>query len=129
MSAPADLNGNTSSVVFLNKNIAVGSGTATIAGVDLKDFINNVKVVLAYTQGVAAGSGGIAINFLDSADNTTFAAITSPSITTQTLASGTVEASIDTRNVRRYVQVQHVVTGTTNTVVASVIGVGVKQVI
>ena len=127
MSMSADLNGQLTPVVLLQKNILVASGTATIAGVDLKDFVGNLKLILSYVQ--PSGGGGMQISLLDSADNTTFSALSSPTFANQTASSGTVEVALDTRNCKRYLQCQHVVTGTTATFTASLIGVGMKQVI
>ena len=129
MSVSADLNGQLDQVVFLNKNILVAAGTATIAGVDLKDFIGNLKVILTYSGAAADGSTTMTLNFLDSADNTTFTTITSPTFSAVTATSGQVSVSLDTRSVRRYVQIRHVVTGTTATFCTSVVGVGQKQVV
>jgi hypothetical protein len=127
MSMTSDINGLTSTVSLLQKNILVASGTATIAGVDLKDFIGNMKLILNYAQ--PSAGAGLQISLLDSADNTTFSALSSPTFANQTASSGTVEVALDLRNCKRYVQCQHVVTGTTGTFTASLIGVGIKQVI
>lgn len=125
----ADLAGELSAVHFLQKSIAVGSGTATVAGVDLKDFVGTMKIILTYAE-INGLNPSLAIHFLDSADNTTFAAITAPSIATQTAtATQIVSTQLDTRAVNRYVQAKHVQTGTTTTTVTSVVGIGLKQVV
>jgi len=125
----SDLNGATSEFVLLNKNILVASGTATIAGVDLQDYIDNVMLVLTYSGAAADGSTTLTINLLDSADDTTYTTLTSPTFAATTAASGQVSVALDTRAVRRYIQARHVVTGTTATFCTSLVGVGFKQVV
>lgn len=123
-----DYNGELTASNFLCKQILVAAGTATVAGVDLKDFIGNVKVTLNFAGAAADGSTTLTVNFLDSADNTTYATITTPTFSAQTATSGTVSVAMDTRAVRRYVQARYVVTGTTATFTTSIVGVGLKQV-
>lgn len=125
----ADLNGELSTFTLLQKQILVAAGTATIAGVDLQDYIGNCKLILNWAGAAADGSTTMTINLLDSADNTTFTTLTTPTFAATTAASGTVEVALDTRSVRRYVQARHVVTGTTATFTTSLIGVGLKQVV
>ena len=125
----ADLNGELSTFVLLNKHILVAAGTATITGVDLRDYIGQVKLILNSTSPVADGSTTLTINLLDSADNTTYTTLTSPTFAAITAATGAASVSLDTRNVSRYIQARHVVTGTTATFTTSLIGVGLKQVV
>jgi hypothetical protein len=125
----ADLNGELSSIVLLNKHILVAAGTATIAGVDLQDFIGNIKLILNWSGAAADGANTLTINLLDSADNTTFATLTTPTLPAVTAASGTLEVALDTRSVRRYIQARHVSANTTATHTTSLIGVGLKQVV
>lgn len=122
-----DLNGEDSAFVLLQKNILVAAGTATIAGVDLQDYIGNIKLILSYASPIADGSTTLTVNLLDSADNTTYATLTTPTFAPQTASAGTLEVALDTRACRRYVQARHVVTGTTATFTTSLIGVGLKQ--
>jgi len=128
-SAPSDINGVTSAFTLLQKNILVAAGTATIAGVDLQDYIGGVKLILTHAGAAADGSTTLTVNLLDSADNTTFATLTSPTFAAITADSGQVSVNLDTRSVRRYIQARHVVTGTTATFCTSLIGVGIKQVV
>lgn len=125
----ADLNGETTAFTLLQKNILVAAGTATIAGVDLQDYIGNVKLILTHAGAAADGSTTMTINLLDSADDTTYTTLTSPTFAATTAASGQVSVALDTRAVRRYIQARHVVTGTTATFCTSLIGVGLKQVV
>jgi hypothetical protein len=55
--------------------------------------------------------------------------LTSPTFSAITGATGAAAVSLDTRDVRRYIQARHVVTGTTATFTTSLIGVGLKQVV
>ena len=125
----ADLNGETTAFTLLQKNILVAAGTATIAGVDLQDYIGNVKLILTHAGAAADGSTTMTINLLDSADDTTYTTLTSPTFAATTAASGQVSVALDTRAVRRYIQARHVVTGTTATFCTSLIGVGLKQIV
>lgn len=114
---------------LLLKNILVAAGTATIAGVDMQDYVGSVKLVLDYVSGAADGSTTLTVNLLDSADNTTFATLTSPTFAAQTASSGSVSTVLDPRSVRRYVQARHVVTGTTATFTTCLKAIGAKQVL
>ena len=125
-----DLNGELSTVQLLTPtNILVAAGTATVAGVDLQDFIGNLKLTLSYSSTHATGGTTLTVNLLDSADDTTYTTLTTPTFAPQTAATGTVSVALDTRAVRRYVQARYVVTGTTATFATSIVGVGLKQVI
>jgi len=123
-----DVNGQFTAVTLLNKQISTGAGTATFAGVDLRDFIGGCKLILSNIANTADGSTTNTISLLDSADNTTFAALTSPTFTPITATTALQEVMLDTRSVRRYVQARHVATGTTGTHTCAVILVGQKQV-
>ncbi len=125
-----DLNGENSVFTLIPpRNVLVASGTATFTGVDMKDYIGNCKLILSIAD-PSATVGTVTINLLTSADNTTYAAITSPTFTATT-ADGVVESvALDTRTLNnRYLQGRHVVTGTTATKAISLIGVGLKQVV
>ena len=111
------------------KHGLVAAGTATFAGVDLKDFIGDVKVILSSSSPITDGSTTLQINLLESADNTTFATwAAAPTFAAVTGSTGLVEVTLDTRACKRYVQGRHVITGTTATHTFSLIGVGTKQV-
>ncbi len=124
-----DLNGATTAAVLFQKNILVASGTATYAGVDIKDYIGIIKLVLDASSPVADGSTTLTVNLLDSADNTTFATLTTPTFASTTATLNHQEVGLDTRAVKRYVQGRHVVTGTTATFTTSLIMVGEKEVV
>jgi hypothetical protein len=125
----ADINGELSSFTLLQKNILVAAGTATIAGVDLQDYIGNVKLILTHAGAAADGSTTLTVNLLDSADDTTYTTLTTPTFAAITATSGQVSVALDTKAVRRYIQARHVVTGTTATFATSLIGVGLKQIV
>lgn len=107
----------------------ITAATTTYAGVNLRDYIGNVVLLLSWTR-PNAGTGTFAVNILDSADNTTFASNTSAAIAdVGTATSGLTSVNIDTRQVNKFVQVQTVCTGATATYTASLVGVGTKQVL
>lgn len=124
-----DLNGELTSALLMNKHALVAAGTATFASVDLQDFIGSCKVTLNATSPVADGSTTLTVSLLDSADNTTFTALTSPTFAPVTGTLSAQSVSLDTRSVRRYLQAKHVVTGTTATFTTAVTLVGLKQVV
>ncbi len=105
--------------------------TTTVAGVDLKDFVDDVLVVLSYKRPNASAGAAMAISFKDSTDNSTFAALTTPTFVSLAAADtqGSATVSINTRAINRYLQVAYTTTGSTGTFNASIVAVGVKQVI
>jgi len=119
--------GQHTGVNFFTAHALVAGGTATFAGVDVKDFVGDIALVLASTNAVAGT--GAAVTLLHSSDNSTFATWAgSPTFALVTSAAqGPLSASLDTRSCLRYVQAKHVVTGTTATFDLALIGVGVKQ--
>lgn len=107
---------------------SIEASTTTYAGVDVRDYLGSIILALSWTR-PNAGTGTFAVNILDSADNTTFAANSAASIANVgTATSGHTSVNIDTRSVKRYVQVQTVCTGATATYNASLVGIGTKQV-
>ena len=115
-------------VNFVVRHALVAAGTTTFAGVDLKDFIGDLKVVLATFSPIADGSTTCQVSFLDSSDNSTFATFAgAPTYAPITGATGLLSTTLDTRACRRYVQAKYVVTGTTATFDVAVIGFGLKQ--
>lgn len=124
-----DLNGLLSTDLLFQKQILVASGTATYAGVDLTSYIGNLKVIFASSTVITDGSTTITPSLLDSADNTTFVALTTPTFAPVTGTASLQSVAVDTRAVRKYLQGKHVVTGTTATFTAAMILVGEKQVV
>ena len=120
--------GRDTAVNFVTRRVLVAAGTATYAGVDLKDFVGDLKVVLSTFSPIADGSTTALISFLDSSDNSSFATFAgAPTFAPITAATGLATVTLDTRACRRYVQAKHVVTGTTATFDIAVVGVGTKQ--
>lgn len=130
MSLQSDLNGSLSALQLCAKRVAVGAGTQTFAGVDLQDFINNVKIIITHNEFSGSGVSSIAYSFLDSADNTTFAATAGlPTVAANTNAAATIEVALDTRNCRRYLQLKALTASTTATFDIGAVAVGLKQVV
>ena len=120
--------GGLSHAIFAVKHALVATGTATFAGVDLRDFIGDLKVILYSTSPVTDGSTTLQGALLHSADNTTFVTwADAPTFSAITAATATQSVSLDTRKCNRYVQFRHIVTGTTATFTHACIGVGTKQ--
>jgi hypothetical protein len=124
-----DINGQLTALKLCAKRVAVGAGTQTFAGVDLKDFINNCKIAISHTEFSASTVHTIVYSFLDSADNTTFAASAYlPTATTTTFADATIEVALDTRNCKRYLQLRALTASTTATYDIAAHVIGLKQV-
>jgi len=111
------------------RNVAVGSGTTSFAGVDIRDYVGKITCMVTTHSEHDLGSNSVVTSVLDSADDATFAALThaTPITTTASVAFGTI--TVDTRQTKRYIQAKHVVTGTTQTCQWAVVGVGQKQVV
>jgi hypothetical protein len=131
MATQSDLNGSLTAFALVPAvNLLVAAGTQTYAGVDLQDYINNIKLTFTWAGAAADGSNSLAVSILDSADNTTFAATAGlPTFAAITADSGTVSVALDTRNVRRYIQGKLLTSSTTATFRSALLGVGLKQVI
>lgn len=124
-----DINGQLTALTLCAKRVAVGAGTQTFAGVDLKDFIQNCKIAISHTELSGSGSTSIQYSLLDSADNTTFAASSYlPTVAANTAASATIEVALDTRNCKRYVQLKALTASTTATFDIGAHVIGLKQI-
>ena len=124
-----DPNGQLTALTLCAKRIAVGAGTQTFAGVDLRDFVNNCKVVISHTELSGSGATSIIYSLQDSADNTTFAASAYlPAAVTTTASAPTIEIALDTRNCKRYVQLKGLTASTTATFDVGAHVIGLKQV-
>lgn len=111
------------------KRVAVGAGTQTFAGVDIKDFIAGAKAIITHNELSGSGATSIVYSFLDSADNTTFAASSYlPTPVTTTAAAPMIEIAVDTRNCKQYVQLKALTASTTATFDVAAILVGLKQI-
>jgi hypothetical protein len=131
MATQSDINGSLTAFSLVPAvNLLVAAGTQTYAGVDLQDYINNVKLIFTHAGAAADGSNSLQVSILDSADNTTFAATAGlPTFAAITADSGTVSVALDTRNCRRYIQGKLLTSSTTATFRSALIGVGLKQVV
>lgn len=115
-------------VTLAVKQGLVAAGTATFVGVDLRDFIGEVKLTLFSTSPVADGSTTLTADLLHSSDNTTFVTWADrPTFSAITATTAQQTVSLDTRKCSRYVQFRHTITGTTATFTHACIGVGTKQ--
>lgn len=124
-----DINGQLTALQLCAKRVAVGAGTQTFAGVDLKDFMNNCKIAITHNELSASGVTSIMYSFLDSADNTTFAASAYlPAPTTTTAAAPMIEIALDTRNCKQYLQMKALTASTTATFDVGAILIGLKQI-
>ncbi len=124
-----DIAGQVSVSQLMAKNIAVASGTQTAAGVDLMSFIENCIVIITHNETSASGVTSIQYSLLDSADNTTFAASSYlPTVAANTSAAATIKISLDTRNVKRYLQLKALTASTTATFAVGAVVVGLNQV-
>jgi len=124
-----DINGQLTASQLMAKRIAVGSGTQTAAGVDLKNFIENCKVTVTHNEISGSGVTSIQYSILDSADNTTFAASAGlPTFAASTAASDTLSVALDTRACKRYVQLKAVTASTTATFDCGAVVIGLTQV-
>jgi hypothetical protein len=130
MSAPADLNGLTTSAQLVAPyRLAVGTGTQTFAGIDLLGYINNLKLCISHKEFSTSGVHSVQYSLLDSADNTTFAASAGlPTIAANTAASALIDVALDTRACKRYLQLKALTASTTATFDLSAVAIGVKQV-
>ena len=126
-----DLNGElTAFTVIPGVNLLVAAGTQTYAGVDIQDYIGNLKLIFTWAGAAADGANSLAVSILDSADNTTFAATAGlPTFAAITATSGEVSVALDTRNCRRYIQGKLLTASTTATFRNAMVGVGLKAVV
>lgn len=114
--------------VLAVKHALVASGTATFPGVDLRDYIGEVKIILSSSSPVADGSTTLQGALLHGSDNSAFVTwADAPTFSPITATSATLTVSLDTRKTSRYVQFRHIVTGTTATFTHTCIAVGTKQ--
>ena len=104
--------------------VAVGSGTYTAAGIDIKDYVGKIKVIASHHSQHNLATNSIVYDILDSADNTTFAAVSHATPLTSTASAYVGEITVDTRQTGRYIQGRARVTGATQTAELCMIGVG-----
>lgn len=113
---------------FAVKQGLVASGTATFPGIDVRDCIGDIKIILFSNTPVADGSTGLQGSFLHGSDNSNFVTwADAPTFSLITATQATQTVILDTRKCSRYVQYKHVITGTTATFTHAVVGVGRTQ--
>jgi hypothetical protein len=127
MALNPDLNGALTATTLLNKHVLVAAGTQTGVGVDLTGYVGNLMIVLSAAGANTDGGATITYSLLDSADNTTFTALTTPTFAAVTAASTLATVSLDPKAVRRYVQFKALTTSTTATFTTSAVMVGLKN--
>lgn len=113
------------------KKILVAAGTQTAAGIDTRDFIGTIDVIVASEGDNGDAGATIVYSVLTSADNTTFATFAGqPTPVTVTAASAINTLSVDTRatGISRYIQFKGLTASTTATFNTAAIASGVKQV-
>ena len=105
--------------------------TTTVVGVDLKDFVDDLLIVLSSKRPNASAATTFTCTFKDSPDNSTFTAVSGgPTLTVAAAATETTTTvSISTRAIARYLQASYIAVGTTGTFDVSIVGIGLKQVI
>jgi hypothetical protein len=126
-----DLNGELSEFALIPPvNLLVAAGTQTYAGIDVQEYIGNIKLIFTHAGAAADGANSLQVSILDSADNTTFAASAGlPTFAAITASSGTVSVALDTRACKRYVQGKLLTSSTTATFRSALVGVGLKETI
>ena len=127
MSLNPDLNGALTATTLLTKKILVAAGTQTGVGVDLTGYVGNLMIVLSSVGENTDGGATITYSLLDSADNTTFAALTTPTFAAVTSASSLLTVALDPKAVRKYVQFKALTASTTATFTTAAIMVGLQQ--
>lgn len=123
-----DYNGALTAATLLNAHVLVAAGTQTGVGVDLTGYVGECMVILSARGANGDNGATITYSLLDSADNTTFAALTSPTFAPVTAASTFTTVSLDPRSVRKYVQFRALTSSTTATFTTSAMLVGKKQI-
>lgn len=127
--ANPDLSGQLTALKLATKRVAVGAGTQTFAGIDLQNFVNNMKIMVSWSEFSTSGVTSLQISLLDSADNTTFAASSYlPTVAANTNSDALLEIPLDTRNCKRYVQLKALTASTTATFDIGAIACGLKQI-
>lgn len=125
--AATDLNGQLTAVGLMSKKILVAAGTQTATGVDLRDFVGNLKVTIHSIGENGDGNATIVYSLQDSSDDTTYTALTTPAPVTVTAATFTTSITVDTRAVRRFLQAKALTASTTATFTVGIVATGLKQ--
>ena len=94
--------------------IASVTATANQTGIDLKGYIGNVLAVLHCGAATAGTNPTMNVTIEDSADNSTFAAVSGYAFTQVTTTASLQQLNVDTRLVRRYIRFVVTIGGTSS---------------
>ncbi|MFZ9777582.1 MAG: hypothetical protein ACO3CI_04530 [Schleiferiaceae bacterium] len=105
---------------------AARTATGQTSGIDLKDYDGDVVFLLDSAAGTGT-SPTLDVTIEDSADNSSFAAITGAAFTQVVDAASAQKLVVNKDSARRYVRVKYTITGTTPSFTFSVNAVGVTK--
>jgi len=105
---------------------AARTATGQTSGIDLKDYDGDVVFLLDSAAGTGT-SPTLDVTIEDSADNSSFAAITGAAFTQVVGAASAQKLVVNKDSARRYVRVKYTITGTTPSFTFSVNAVGVTK--
>ena len=105
---------------------AARTSTGQTSGIDLKDYDGDVVFLLDSAAGTGT-SPTLDVTIEDSADNSSFAAITDAAFTQVTGTASAQKLVVNKDSARRYVRVKYTLGGTTPSFTFSVNAVGVTK--
>ena len=105
---------------------AARTSTGQTSGIDLKNYDGDVVFLLDSAAGTGT-SPTLDVTIEDSADNSSFAAITGAAFTQVVGAASAQKLVVNKDSARRYVRVKYTITGTTPSFTFSVNAVGVTK--
>jgi len=105
---------------------AARTSTGQTSGIDLKDYDGDVVFLLDSAAGTGT-SPTLDVTIEDSADNSSFAAITDAAFTQVTGTASAQKLVVNKDSARRYVRVKYTIGGTTPSFTFSVNAVGVTK--
>jgi hypothetical protein len=105
---------------------AARTATGQTSGIDLQQYDGDVVFVLDSAAGTGT-SPTMDVTIEDSADNSSFAAITGAAFTQVVDAASAQKLVISKDEARRYVRVKYTIAGTSPSFTFSVNGIGVKK--
>jgi hypothetical protein len=105
---------------------AARTSTGQTSGIDLKNYDGDVVFLLDSAAGTGT-SPTLDVTIEDSADNSSFAAITGAAFTQVVDAASAQKLVVNKDSARRYVRVKYTITGTTPSFTFSVNAVGVTK--
>jgi hypothetical protein len=108
--------------------VATVTSTSTGAGIDIRDYIGRMAVILTCGAKTAGTNPTITVKLQDSPDNSTFTDISGAAFTAVTTTASFQQIAIDCDKQERYIRAVGTVGGTdTPTFAYAVIGYGVKK--